>query len=88
MALIRSISGIRGTIGGVPRQGLTPLDLVQFTTAFSRLIRKQAGRQGITVVVGRDARISGPMVSQVVMGTLQGCGVDVLDIGLSTTPTV
>jgi phosphomannomutase len=88
MTLIRSISGIRGTIGGIPKEGLTPVDLVLFSTAFSQLLRQKTGKQKITVVIGRDARISGPMVSQVVTGTLQGCGVDVKDLGLTTTPTV
>lgn len=88
MTLIRSISGIRGTIGGLPGQGLTPVDLVKFTTAFARLLRQKTGKKRISVVIGRDARISGPMVCELVVGTLQGCGVDVLDADLSTTPTV
>lgn len=88
MTLIKSISGIRGTIGGMPNEGLTPLDVVKFTAAFASFIRKSLTKERMKFVVGRDARISGEMVNQLVCGTLLGMGVDVLDIGLSTTPTV
>ncbi len=89
MTLIKSISGIRGTIGGKPGEGLSPLDVVKFTSAYAAWIagRNTAGKK-IKIVVGRDARISGEMVNNLVLGTLQGMGVDVIDIGLSTTPTV
>lgn len=87
MTLIKSISGIRGTIGGNVGDALTPLDIVKFTSAYAKFIRKQA-RDSNTIIIGRDARISGEMVSNIVSGTLIGCGFDVLDIGLSTTPTV
>lgn len=86
MTLIKSISGIRGTIGGSPGDALTPLDIVKFTAAYSTWLLEQKATP--RVVVGRDARISGEMVSQLVASTLQGCGIDVLDLGLSTTPTV
>lgn len=88
MTLIKSISGIRGTIGGHTGDTLNPLDIVKFTTAYAMFIRKQcgAGCRG-KIVVGRDARISGDMVRNVVCGTLMGVGFDVLDIGLATTPT-
>lgn len=86
MTLIKSISGIRGTIGGAAGDGLTPLDIVKFTSAYGTWA---VGRSGIKkIVVGRDARISGAMVNNLVTGTLQGLGIDVVDIGLSTTPTV
>lgn len=86
MALIKSISGIRGTIGGRTNDNLTPVDVVKFTAAYgSWLIEKHNGRK---VVVGRDGRISGPMVSQLVISTLTGLGIDVIDAGLSTTPTI
>ena len=88
MALIKSISGIRGTIGGRPGEGLSPLDVVKFTAAYGTWLKNQAVKDSYKVVVGRDARISGEMVRQLVVGTLQGLGIDVLDIGLSTTPTV
>jgi phosphomannomutase len=90
MTLIKSISGIRGTIGGIPGEGLTPLDIVKFTAAFAAWTMKQSGKSNHKkrIVVGRDARISGPMVKQMVMGTLTGMGVDVIDIDLATTPTV
>ncbi len=87
MTLIRSISGIRGTIGGRQGDALTPSDVVRFTAAYAAFIRSGAPGKRIRVVLGRDARISGPMVSALVTGTLRGCGVDVLDIGLTTTPT-
>jgi phosphomannomutase len=86
MALIKSISGIRGTIGGQPGEALTPLDVVKFTAAFGTWLGKQD--KGNTVVVGRDGRISGNMVQQLVMHTLSGLGMEVIDLGLSTTPTV
>lgn len=86
MTLIKSISGIRGTIGGAPGEGLTPIDIVKFTAAFGRFIRQESGIN--KVVVGRDARVSGGMVRNLVVGTLQSIGMDVIDLGLSTTPTV
>ncbi|KAA9331553.1 phosphoglucosamine mutase [Hymenobacter busanensis] len=88
MALIKSISGIRGTIGGASGEALTPIDVVKFTAAFGTWALKQANGQGRTIVVGRDARLSGDMVNKLVVGTLQGLGIDVVDLGLSTTPTV
>jgi len=87
MTLIKSISGIRGTIGGKPSEGLSPLDIVKFTAAFGYWIKKANQEDKIRMVVGRDARISGPMVSQLVIGTLTGLGIDVIDIDLATTPT-
>ena len=87
MTLIKSISGIRGTIGGGVGDGLTPLDIIRFTASYASFIRKKASSSN-TIIIGRDARISGQMVSNIVSGTLMGCGFDVLDIGLSTTPTV
>ena len=86
MTLIKSISGIRGTIGGRPADNLTPIDIVKFTTAYSRLIKAKNPDKRITIVVGRDARISGSMVDSLVEGTLLGCGVDVINVGLCTTP--
>jgi phosphomannomutase len=88
MTLIKSISGIRGTIGGSAGEGLTPLDVVKFTAAYATLMQKEAGKRNIRIVLGRDARISGQMVRDLVVGTLNGMGVDVIDLGLSTTPTV
>ena len=87
MTLIKSISGIRGTIGGVEGNSLTPIDIVKFTSAYARFILEQKV-ESKTIVIGRDARISGFMLSNIVSGTLIGCGFDVIDIGLSTTPTV
>ena len=87
MTLIKSISGIRGTIGGEVADALTPLDIVRFTASYADFIRKQDNTSK-TIIVGRDARISGAMVSNIVAGTLMSCGFDVLDIGFSTTPTV
>ena len=87
MTLIKSISGIRGTIGGKPGENLTPLDVLRFTTAYAYFIKKQ-NDSSKEIVIGRDARISGEMISNIVSGVLIGCGLDVLDIGLSTTPTV
>ena len=87
MTLIKSISGIRGIIGGEVGDSLSPLDIVRFTASYATFIKKQGGSSN-TIIIGRDARISGEMVSNIVSGTLMGCGFDVLDIGLSTTPTV
>lgn len=87
MSLIKSISGIRGTIGGRAGNTLNPLDIVKFTSAYATLIRRTAKSQNYRIVVGRDARISGEMVKNVVCGTLMGMGYDVVDIGLATTPT-
>lgn len=87
MSLIKSISGIRGTIGGRTGDTLNPLDIVKFTTAYATFIRRSGHSQSNTIVVGRDARISGEMVKNVVCGTLMGCGYDVVNIGLATTPT-
>lgn len=87
MSLIKSISGIRGTIGGHAGEGLSPLDVVKFTSAFATFLQQRAGSKRLTLVVGRDARISGAMVDRLVVGTLQGMGIDVIDTGLSTTPT-
>ena len=86
MTLIKSISGIRGTIGGHAADNLTPIDVVKFTTAYARLIKEKNPGKRITVVVGRDARISGSMVDSLVEGTLLGTGVDVINVGLCTTP--
>ncbi|MBR1792817.1 MAG: phosphoglucosamine mutase [Bacteroidales bacterium] len=87
MALIKSISGIRGTIGGHPGEGLSPIDVVKFTSAFATLIRRQHPTKQLTFVVGRDARLSGQMVDQLVVATLTGMGINVIETGLSTTPT-
>ena len=87
MPLIKSISGFRGTIGGKPDTGLTPVDIVKLTSAFICLIRRN-GVKRPRIVVGRDGRLSGMMVNQLVCGNLQAMGADVIDIGLSTTPTV
>ena len=87
MSLIKSISGIRGTIGGAPGQGLTPLDVVKFTAAYATFIRATTTKKSNTIVVGRDARLSGAMVRDLVVGTLCGMGFDVCDIGLASTPT-
>ena len=87
MTLIKSISGIRGTIGGVAGEGLNPLDITKFVAAYATLIRKTTTVQSNTIVVGRDARISGEMVRSCVCGTLMGMGFDVIDIGLASTPT-
>ena len=86
MTLIKSISGIRGTIGGAQAENLTPIDVVKFTTAYARLIKAKHPNKRITIVVGRDARISGGMVDSLVEGTLLGCGADVINVGLCTTP--
>ena len=87
MTLIKSISGIRGTIGGPAGDTLNPLDIVKFTSAYATFIRRSGASKSNTIVVGRDARISGEMVKNVVCGTLMGMGYDVLNIGLATTPT-
>ena len=89
MTLIKSISGIRGTIGGQVGENLTPIDAVKFAAAYGVWL-KQHTRKGnhYRVVVGRDARISGKMIQSLVMNTLVGMGIDVVDVGLSTTPTV
>ena len=87
MTLIKSISGIRGTIGGKSGENLTPIDIVRFTSSYARFISNQKNSSKV-IVIGRDARISGEMLTNIVSGTLIGCGFNVLDIGLSTTPTV
>ena len=87
MSLIKSISGIRGTIGSAPGDGLSPLDIVKFTAAYASFIRKTTTRTSNTIVVGRDARLSGKMVNDIVVGTLCAMGFDVVNIGLATTPT-
>lgn len=87
MTLIKSISGIRGTIGGRPGDTLNPLDIVKFTTAYATFIRRSGKSNHGRIVVGRDARISGEMVKNIVCGTLMGMGYDVINIGLATTPT-
>ncbi|MDE6468943.1 MAG: phosphoglucosamine mutase [Muribaculaceae bacterium] len=87
MSLIKSISGIRGTIGGPVGEGLTPLDVVKFTAAFAKFIASTTTKTERTIVVGRDARLSGPMVKELVLGTLTGMGFDVVDIDLASTPT-
>lgn len=88
MTLIKSISGIRGTIGGPTGQGLTPIDVVKFTSAFAHILKQNSNNEKLTFVVGRDARISGQMVESLVNATLSGMGVNVVNTGLSTTPTV
>ncbi len=87
MTLIKSISGIRGTIGGTSGEALTPDDLVRFTAAFATFLKKRKPSAPLHIVLGRDARVSGPMVSRIVSGTLEAMGVNVTDIGLTTTPT-
>lgn len=88
MSLIKSISGFRGTIGGKPDEGLSPIDVVKFSSAFATFLkRRNENKKRLTVVVGRDARLSGAMVDRLVVGTLQGMGIDVIETGLSTTPT-
>ena len=86
MTLIKSISGIRGTVGGAAGENLTPPDVVKFTTAYARLIAQRNPGKKLTIVVGRDARISGRLVADLVEGTLLACGVDVIDVGMCTTP--
>lgn len=87
MTLIKSISGIRGTIGGRPGEGLSPLDLVKFTAAFGSWIKSRSNKQSPVMVVGRDARVSGCMVNQIVTANLNALGIQVLDLGLASTPT-
>ncbi|HPH24359.1 MAG TPA: phosphoglucosamine mutase, partial [Chitinophagaceae bacterium] len=87
MALIKSISGIRGTIGGKPSETLSPLDIVRFTAAYGTWLLNQSNGNK-KVVIGRDGRISGAMVQGIVVNTLIALGIDVIDVGLSTTPTV
>ena len=87
MSLIKSISGIRGTIGGRAGDGLSPLDIVKFTTAYATFIKRNSSKRSNVIVVGRDARMSGRMVLNIVVGTLTGMGFDVVNIGLATTPT-
>ena len=88
MTLIKSISGIRGTIGGKPGDNLTPSDIVKFVTGFATYILNENPGRKVKMIIGRDARVSGLMVSNLVSGTLMGMGIDVIDLGLSTTPTV
>ncbi len=88
MTLIKSISGIRGTIGGQTGDNLTPVDAVKFASAYGTFLKQQFTKDRLKVVIGRDARISGPMIHNLVVNTLIGLGIDVLDLGLSTTPTV
>ncbi len=88
MTLIKSISGIRGTIGGMPGDNLTPLDVVKFASAFCAVHQDQLNKKDITIVIGRDARISGEMIATLAAQTLVGMGAKVIDLGLSTTPTV
>lgn len=87
MTLIKSISGIRGTIGGVPGDGLSPIDVVRYASAYGMWLKEQIKNTKATVVIGRDARISGEMVKNLVVGSLQGLGIDVIHLGLATTPT-
>ena len=86
MTLIKSISGIRGTVGGAVGENLTPIDVVKFTTAYVRFMSEKNDGKRLTIVVGRDARISGQMVDNLIEGTLLGCGADVINVGLCTTP--
>ena len=88
MSLIKSISGIRGTIGGKTGENLTPQDIVKFATAYAVLIKTSSSTPSVKIVIGRDARISGEIVSNLVCATLMSMGVNVVDLGLSTTPTV
>ena len=88
MTLIKSISGIRGTIGGKVGDNLTPVDAVKFASAYGTWLKSYRNKSDLKVVVGRDARISGPMIHNLVVNTLIGLGIDVIDLGLSTTPTV
>ncbi|MBQ0080199.1 MAG: phosphoglucosamine mutase [Alistipes sp.] len=86
MTLIKSISGIRGTIGGAQGENLTPIDIVKFTIAYTRFIQKTRPNKRLRIVIGRDARISGPMVSRIIEGTLLGMGANVINVGMCTTP--
>ena len=88
MPLIKSISGIRGTIGGKPGNTLSPIDVVTFTSAYASWLKKQNNKATYTVVIGRDGRVSGPFILQLVINTLVGCGINVINLDLGTTPTV
>jgi phosphomannomutase len=88
MPLVKSISGIRGTIGGKPGENLTPVDIVKFASAYGTWLGRRHDKKKLMVVVGRDARRSGSMVNNLVVNTLRSLGIDVTDIGLATTPTV
>lgn len=87
MTLIKSISGIRGTVGGRPGENLTPLDIVKFVSAYATWLKEKAGKQKAKIVLGRDARVSGDMYAKLVEATLSALGHDVVNIGLATTPT-
>src|SRR4030043_2062314 len=88
MTLIKSISGIRGTIGGIPGDNLTPIDLVKFASAYGTWLKRKRGPGKLRIVLGRDARISGEMADQLVTASLRGLGIDVIQTGLVSTPTV
>ena len=88
MALIKSISGIRGTIGGKPGESLTPVDIVKFSAAYGTWVQRRHKKTDLKVIVGRDARKSGSMVNNLVITTLRSLGINVTDLGLATTPTV
>src|SRR5690554_2315774 len=88
MTLIQSISGIRGTIGGKPGEGLSPVEVLRFSGSFGMWLRSRFPEERLRVVVGRDARISGPVINKIVTATLQSMGIDIVDGGLSTTPTI
>ena len=88
MTLIKSISGIRGTIGGRPGDNLTPIDAVKFAAAYGIWLKDYSKKEALKVVIGRDARLSGEMIQNLVVSTLVGLGIDVIDLDLSTTPTV
>ncbi|MDE5611292.1 MAG: phosphoglucosamine mutase, partial [Odoribacter sp.] len=87
MTLIKSISGIRGTVGGKPGDNLTPLDIVKFVSAYATWLKTGAGKKKARIVLGRDARLSGDMYAKLVSATLVGLGHDVVNIGMATTPT-
>ena len=86
MTLIKSISGIRGTIGGEINNNLTPIDIVKFTSAYAKWLKENVLKSTPVVVLGRDARISGTMVNDIIEGTLIGCGINIINVGLCTTP--
>lgn len=88
MTLIKSISGIRGTIGGKAGESLSPLDIVKFTSAYAAWVLSESKKDKYLVLIGRDARLSGEMISNIVSSTLRSSGIDVIDLGLATTPTV
>ncbi len=88
MTLIKSISGIRGTLGGKPGESLSPLDVVGFVSAYATMLQQNAEKQKLKIVIGRDARTSGPMITDLVISSLLACGADVVDLGMATTPTV